>query len=65
MGASHYSEFVNGKRELPKSAMAIAYEYGVPADALFQARPDKGASDIDRRLAELQRQRAHGIKESA
>lgn len=63
MGASHYSEFVNGKRELPKSAMAIAYEYGVPADALFQARPDKGAGDIDMRLAELERQR--GIKGDA
>lgn len=58
MTASHYSEFINGKRELPKSAMAMAYAYGVPATALFQERPTKGAGDIDRRLAELEKARA-------
>ena len=57
MEPSHYSEFVNGKRDLPKSAMATAYAYGVPADALFQERPTRGAGDIDRRLAELERNR--------
>lgn len=36
MQPSHYSEFLYGKRALPKSAMALAYRYGVPADFLFQ-----------------------------
>lgn len=57
ISASHYSEFINGKRNLPRSAMAMAYAYGVPAEALFQVRPTKGIADIDRRLSELERQR--------
>lgn len=40
MQASHYSEFVRGKRELPKSAMALAFHYGVPACVLFQCEQD-------------------------
>lgn len=63
MQQSHYSEFVNGLRELPKSAMAVAYEYGVPAAALFQKRPTKGAADIDRRLAQLEKRRTKATKE--
>lgn len=58
---SHYSEFIHGKRPLPVSAIAQAYAYGVPADALLQQRPTRGASDIDRRLAELEKLRANGI----
>ena len=38
---THYSEFVNGKRDLSKKAMAGAYEFGVPADCLFQVIPVK------------------------
>ena len=57
IAASHYSEFVDGKRLLPRSAMAMAYAYGVPAEALFQVGPTKGIADIDRRLFELERQR--------
>ncbi|KQY83732.1 helix-turn-helix domain-containing protein [Pelomonas sp. Root1444] len=53
MAPSHYSEFVNGKRPLPKRAMTNAFAYGVPAEALFQTHPTKGASDIDRRLAQI------------
>lgn len=45
MAQSHYSEFVNGKRELPKNAMAVAFEYGVPACALFQRKSDKGIDE--------------------
>jgi len=58
---SHYSEFIHGKRPLPVSAIANAYAFGVPADALLQQLPTKGAADIDRRLAELEKLRAHGI----
>jgi hypothetical protein len=65
MQQSHYSEFVNGKRELPKSAMVEAYAYGVPPDCLFQVRPDKGIGDIDRRLAELERNRGDRRKRQA
>lgn len=54
MSATHYSEFIHGKRNLPRNAMAAAYAYGVPADCLFQTYPDKNSSDIDRRLAELE-----------
>ena len=53
MAPSHYSEFINGKRPLPKRAMTNAFAYGVPAEALFLTRPTKGAADIDRRLAQL------------
>lgn len=45
MGQSHYSEFVSGERSLPKHAMAAAFHYGVPAECLFQCRPDKGYTD--------------------
>lgn len=41
LSRGHYSEFVSGKRELPKKAMARAYEFGVPADVLFQCAPSK------------------------
>lgn len=41
MSQSHYSEFASGTRALPKKAMARAYEFGVPADCLFQCRANK------------------------
>lgn len=31
MQKSHYSEFINGKRDLPKSAMKRAIAIGIPA----------------------------------
>lgn len=34
--ASHYSEIIHGKRELPKAAMCRAYDIGVPASVLLQ-----------------------------
>lgn len=46
ISAQHYSEFVNGRRELPKKAMGRAYEYGVPAEALFQCYPTKHTRHI-------------------
>lgn len=55
MQPSHYSEFVRGKRPLPKRAMAHAFAYGVPPEALFQALPSLGSADIDRRLAQLRK----------
>jgi hypothetical protein len=54
MNPTHYSEFVHGHRSIPKEAMAQAYAYGVPAEALFQQRPTKGSWDIDRRLKAMQ-----------
>ena len=36
MSQSHYSEFMNGKRKLPKKAMIRAYAIGVPAEVLLQ-----------------------------
>lgn len=35
MGHTHYSEFANGKRQLPRKAMGNAYRIGVPADVLL------------------------------
>lgn len=53
MQPSHYSEVVAGKRSLPKAAMSMAFAHGVPAAALFQCRPNLGATDIDRRLEQM------------
>lgn len=36
MSLSHYGEFVNGKRKLPKRAMVRAFAIGVPAEVLLQ-----------------------------
>ena len=47
---SHYSEFVNCKRALPVAAMAKCFEYGVPAEALFQCRPNKDIRHIKAKL---------------
>lgn len=33
---SHYSEIVNGKREIPKKAMKRAFAIGVPASVILQ-----------------------------
>ena len=46
MQKSHYSEFVSGKRELPKRAMAKAFAFGVPVKLLFGCDPDKGVEDL-------------------
>ena len=35
IGQSHYSEFVKGRRPLPKIAIKRAYALGVPADVLL------------------------------
>lgn len=49
---SHYSEFVNGKCALPVAAMNKCFEYGVPAEALFQCRPNKDIRHIKAKLKE-------------
>lgn len=36
MTATHYSEFVNGKRNLPLNARIRAFSIGVPAEVLLQ-----------------------------
>ena len=36
LAPGHYSEFINGKRELPPKAMKRARAIGVPADVLLQ-----------------------------
>lgn len=51
MHPTNYSEFINGKRALPKEAMAVAYEFGVDPAHLFQRRPYKGARDIEAALS--------------
>lgn len=55
---SHYSEFVNGKRSLPKKAMAKCFEYGVPAICLFQCRDNKNIEDIEAKLEEQANERS-------
>jgi antitoxin component HigA of HigAB toxin-antitoxin module len=47
---SHYSEFVNGKRALPSVARAKCFAYGVPAECLFQCRPNKDIRHIEAKL---------------
>ena len=49
---SHYSEFINGKRRLPVAAMARCFEHGVPAEFLFQCKPNKDIRHIRAKLRE-------------
>lgn len=49
---SHYSEFAHGKRGLTLSQAAKCYEFGVPADCLFQCKPNKALPDIRKLLRE-------------
>lgn len=48
--ASHYSEFVNGKRGLTLAQAAKCFDYGVPAECLFQNHGDKDIRDIKKQL---------------
>ena len=48
--ASHYSEFVRGKRGLTLAQAAACFEYGVPAECLFQNHGDKDYRDIKKEL---------------
>jgi antitoxin component HigA of HigAB toxin-antitoxin module len=41
MAKAHYSEFINGKRELPVSAMVRAFAIGIPAECLFQIEKEQ------------------------
>lgn len=43
---SHYSEFVHGKRSLTLKQAARCYEFGVPADCLFQCLNNKHIKHI-------------------
>lgn len=43
---SHYSEFVNGKRNLTLAQAAQCFAFGVPAEALFQCRNEKHIKHI-------------------
>ena len=54
----HYSEFAHGKRDLPKKSMAKAFEYGVPAAALFQCHPVKHIKHIKNELRKQKREAA-------
>ena len=40
--ASHYSEIVNGKRDMPIRAAKRAYALGIPADMLLAPSPLRG-----------------------
>ena len=50
MSKSHYSEFRSSLRDLPKHAMARAFEYGVPPECLFQCYNIKGFPQIKKLL---------------
>ena len=47
---SHYSEFTTGRRGLSPAQMARCFEFGVPAECLFQCQPTKGMWHISRLL---------------
>ena len=47
---SHYSEFVHGKRNLTLKQAAKCFEFGVPAECLFQCRNSKHIEHIKRIL---------------
>lgn len=49
---SHYSEFVHGKRGLTLAQAAKCFEYGVPAECLFQCRNSKHIKHIRKLLKE-------------
>ena len=46
----NYTAFVHGNHKLTLAQSAKAFEYGVPADCLFQCRPDKGIRHIEKLL---------------
>ena len=47
---SHYSEFVSGKRSLTLAQAAKCFEYGVPAECLFQNLGNKDQRHIKKVL---------------
>lgn len=47
---SHYSEFVHGKRGLTLAQAARCFEFGVPAECLFQCRNSKHIRHIKKIL---------------
>src|ERR1700712_5551320 len=46
MSKTHYSEFVNGRRNLPLNARIRAYAIGVPAEALLQPGSEMKRSSL-------------------
>lgn len=56
MQQSHYSEFVHGKRGLTLAQAAKAFEFGVPATALFQNKGGKHIEHIYKLLSERRKQ---------
>ncbi len=52
LSPSHYNDFIKGRRGLSLQVAAKAFEYGVPAEAIFQCKRDKGYGDIMRLLAD-------------
>ena len=51
---SHYSDFVSGRRALPVASIKKCFEYGVPAEFLFQCLPNKDIRHIKAKLKEKQ-----------
>ena len=47
---SHYSEFVNGLRELSKKQAALCFKYGVPPEVLFNDEGRCGYPEIEKLL---------------
>ena len=46
LSQSHYSEFIHGKRGITLDQAAKCFEFGVPAECLFQCKPDKALPHI-------------------
>lgn len=46
---THYSEFVNGKRRLPRAAMCRAFAIGVPAEVLLHPTATRAGRRGDER----------------
>ena len=45
IGATHYGEFTRGKRNLTLKQAAKCFQFGVPAEHLFQCTSDYGINE--------------------
>ena len=51
MQPSHYTEFTQGKKGLPMKQAAKCFQFGVPAELLFQCRSDCGIKEVSAVIA--------------
>lgn len=45
MRPSHYTEFTQGKRGLPMKPAAKCFQFGVPAELIFQCKSNYGTNE--------------------